>query len=110
MATVNSGRPFTRTFTATTTAQTFHPPVKTKFVQIRNEGSVAVRLFWDEADVGDLSRTLLLSAAGSAGDFLEAPVELFKGSDPVNETRGGITLQTASGSAAVTCLFIQEGV
>lgn len=109
MTTANSGRPYIQSFTATTTATTFNPPVITKFAQIRNEGAVTVDLYFDSADVGTAENALTLAATGSTGDYFEGPMELYPGADPTNPTRGGITLQAASSTAEVRCVFYQEG-
>ena len=110
MGTVNSGRPFTRALAVTNTAKTFYPPVKTKFLQLRNEGANAVEVFWDRSKTNDSTRGFTLAASGSAGDFFEGPVELFRGEDPQDANRGGITLKTATGTSTVRALYIQEGV
>lgn len=109
MTAPTSGRPFIRAFTATTTAQTFYPPIKTKFAQIKNEGAVTVDLYFDSADAGTSTRAITLQASGSVGDYIEGPYELSLRDEQI-DTRGGITLQTASSTAVVRCVFIQESV
>lgn len=107
---VNSGRPYTRTYSVTTTASTMYPPVKSQFAQMRNNGTVDVRIFWDSEDVGTLDRALVLTAKGNDGDFLEGPLELFPVNEQAKPTRGGVTFQTVSGTSTVTCVFYQEGI
>lgn len=108
MASPNSGKPYTRTFTATTTATTFFSPVPTKFVQIRNEGANAVNVFFDSADSADATRAVVLAAAGSEGSYFEGPAFLLAGDDPGNATRGGITLTAAAATSDVRCVFYSE--
>ena len=111
--TPESGKPYTRTFTATTTATTFYPPPdcpETKFVQIKNDGAVVVNLFWDSNDSADSTRAIPLQASGTTGDYFEGPANLFAAGDPHRDGRGGITLTAASSTASVRVVFYSESV
>lgn len=67
------GFPIVRRLSVTTTFGQYHLPVATKFLQISNEGAVAVRVYFTQADY--TANTNYIELAPTVGYF-EGPVEL----------------------------------
>lgn len=99
---INGGVPAVRKFTATTTVADFKVPnAPTKYLQVNNEGSDDVRMYFTAADAAADDNYIILGANASGFEFFEGPVELAD-----NESR--IWFLADSGSQELTIVSYQR--